>query len=67
MLQNVVIWIVVRTGHANPDDAFATRDGKEMFARSKLVILDALLMACAPMELVFALMVRSHTNTKFSH
>ena len=55
--QNVVIWNVVLMGLANPEDAFATPDGKAMFAQWKLATPDVPLMACVPMGLASVLMV----------
>ena len=42
---------------ANQVDVFARLAGKVMFAQSKLVTQDALLMACAPMGRACVLMV----------
>ena len=48
----------------NPDDVFVNPDGKAMFVQLKLVTQDVQLMACAPMERVSVLTVRT---AKFSN
>ena len=58
-LQNGAIWTAGLMDLANQVDVFVRLAGKVMFAQSKLVTQDALLMACAPMGRACVLMVSS--------